>query len=173
MKEAIRRGVELAAPYPDAACRRLRAALGEFYGVERDEIICGNGAADLIFQLALARRPRRALVTAPSFSEYEQALEVCGAQVRRCALREERGFAFDLEEWMGEAEAWKPDLAFFCNPNNPTGLAERRETVEEMARFCGERGIFLVVDECFGEFWTSRSPAPSWGSWGIFPACLC
>ena len=169
VKEAIRRGVELAAPYPDAACRRLRAALGEFYGVERDEIICGNGAADLIFQLALARRPGRALVTAPSFSEYEQALAVCGTKVRRCALREERGFAFDLEEWMGEAEAWKPDLAFFCNPNNPTGLAERRETVEEMARFCGERGIFLVVDECFGEFLDEPESCSILGELGHFP----
>ena len=56
-------------------------------------ILCGNGAADLIFRLALAEQPKRALATAPTFAEYEQALAVAGCTADRFFLREEEGFA--------------------------------------------------------------------------------
>lgn len=152
VKSALRSAADLAAPYPDSACRRLTEALAGTYGVKRDQIICGNGAADLIFQLVYGRKPGKALLIAPSFSEYEQALRAWGTQVEYCMLREEEGFAFSLEDWKRKAEEFQPELAFFCNPNNPTGLAVKKETVREMAEFCRERGIFLAVDECFGEF---------------------
>lgn len=152
VKNAVRRAVDGAAPYPDSSCRRLRKALGDFHGTDWERIICGNGAADLIFQLVFALRPQKALLPAPTFSEYGQALRAAGCSVSYCFLKEENGFAFSLEDWKREADRIRPDLAFFCNPNNPTGLAEKRETVEEMARFALERGIFLAVDECFQEF---------------------
>lgn len=60
--------------YPDPYCRDLTAGLAGRDGVKEGQVLCGNGAADLIFRLAVALRPRRALVTAPTFSEYEQAL---------------------------------------------------------------------------------------------------
>ena len=55
--------------YPDALCRVLRQAIAAHDGVEEEQVICGNGAADLIFRLAFALRPRRALLPAPTFSE--------------------------------------------------------------------------------------------------------
>ena len=79
--------------YPDPLCRELCAALGEAEGVPKDWILCGNGAADLIFRLALAKRPKNALVPAPTFAEYEAALETVGCDVRRCALDEANDFA--------------------------------------------------------------------------------
>ena len=54
--------------YPDPLCRELCAALGEAEGVPKDWILCGNGAADLIFRLALAEKPKHALVLAPTFA---------------------------------------------------------------------------------------------------------
>ena len=54
--------------YPDSRCGKLREALGRFHEVPEEWIICGNGAADLVFGLVHACMPRRGLVTAPSFS---------------------------------------------------------------------------------------------------------
>ena len=42
--------------------------------IPADKFLCGNGAADLIYRLALALRPRRALLPAPTFAEYAAAL---------------------------------------------------------------------------------------------------
>ncbi len=83
MPEAVER--EVCSLYPDSRCERLRQVLGRHHGVEDKWIICGNGAADLIFGLAAALRPVRGLVTAPAFSEYEQALRSVGCRdVRLC-----------------------------------------------------------------------------------------
>ena len=56
------------ARYPDPLCRALRAAIAAHDGVAPEQVLCGGGAAELIFRLAYALRPRRALVTAPAFS---------------------------------------------------------------------------------------------------------
>ena len=53
------------------------------------QILCGNGAADLIYRLALALRPRRALLPAPTFAEYAAALETVDCDVQQFLLREE------------------------------------------------------------------------------------
>ncbi len=60
--------------YPDSRCQKLRSEVSEVYGVGEEEIVfSGNGAAELIYLLALAKKPKYALVTAPAFSEYERA----------------------------------------------------------------------------------------------------
>ena len=61
-------------------------------------IICGNRAADLIFGLVAALRPVHGLVTAPPFSEYEQALRSVGCRTDYYYLREDRGL---LWTWQG------------------------------------------------------------------------
>ena len=97
MPEAVRQALrdclerEVCSLYPDSRCKKLRQALGRHHGVEEQWIICGNGAADLIFGLAAALRPVRGLVTAPAFSEYEQALRSVGCRTDYYYLREDRG----------------------------------------------------------------------------------
>lgn len=169
VKEAVRQAVDHAAVYPDSCCRRLRAALGEFHQVEPERIICGNGAADLIFQLAYALKPKRALLPAPTFSEYGQALAAAGTEIHLCCLCETDNFRFNLELWKERAEEVRPELTFFCNPNNPTGLAVKKEVLEEMARFCLEQRIFLAVDECFCEFLDDPEGHSILGELGRFP----
>ena len=67
---AITAALPTADRYPDPLCRELRAKLTTAEGVPAEQILCGNGAADLIFRLVLALRPRRALLPAPTFAEY-------------------------------------------------------------------------------------------------------
>ena len=73
--QAIREALTEADRYPDPLCRELRAKLALHEGVPAEQILCGNGAADLIFRLVWAAKPRRALVTAPTFAEYAAALD--------------------------------------------------------------------------------------------------
>ena len=97
LPEGVARAITAALPtadrYPDPLCRELRAKLALHEGVPAEQILCGNGAADLIFRLVWARKPRRALVTAPTFAEYATALESVGCTVERFFLREQEDFA--------------------------------------------------------------------------------
>ena len=62
VRQAVARALDGADRYPDPLCRALRKKLSGTLGVPPQSILCGNGAADLIFRLAWAAKPRTALV---------------------------------------------------------------------------------------------------------------
>ena len=145
--EAAARAAAQAAPYPDPLCRELRAAIAAHDGVAPERVLCGSGAAELIFRLAFALRPRRALVTAPTFSEYEGALSAAGCAVTCHLLRRERNF--DVDEGLLEAVGPDVELVFLCTPNNPTGRLIDQGLLLRIAEKCRGLGAVLAVDECF------------------------
>ena len=150
VRRAIERSAAQADRYPDPLCRALRKGIAEKEGVTAEHILCGNGAADLIFRAVLARRPRRALVPVPAFAEYEAALQTMGSQIDYYPLSQERDFALDG----GILEAIGPDtdMVFLCQPNNPTGLTAPAPLLLEVLERCRSVGALLVLDECFLDF---------------------
>ena len=70
--EALKKSLENVTAYPDPKCRALREAAAKKEATVSEHIICGNGAADLIYTMVLAEKPKRALLCTPSFSEYER-----------------------------------------------------------------------------------------------------
>lgn len=149
VKQAVVRSLDTAMRYPDPLCRALREKLAEHYGISQTWILCGNGASDLIFRLALAKRPTVAMVTAPTFSEYENALTLFGCTVKHFPLRQEKGFAV-TEDILG-AISPELDLLFLCEPNNPTGRTTDRGLLAKILERCAACGTLLTVDECFND----------------------
>lgn len=149
---AVTEALVTADRYPDPLCRKLTAAIGEKEGLPADCCLCGNGAADLIFRLVLAVRPKRALVTAPCFGEYEAALQTVGCSIRRYELGYEHDFRLDR----GFLEEIRPgvDLVFLCEPGNPAGTTTPRALICETVARCRAVGARVVLDECFNGFLT-------------------
>lgn len=133
--------------YPDPFCRTLCAAIGAADGVPAAYVLCGNGASDLIYRVALAGRPKRAAVVAPTFSEYESALSLAGCAVTRYPLSPERGFRLDD----GFLNVLSPDvdMVFLCQPNNPTGVTVPKTLLLRILQRCREIDCRLIFDECF------------------------
>ena len=150
VKRAAVRAIETADRYPDPHCRALRQAIAAAEGIDADHIVCGNGAADLILRLVSVLAPRRAVLTAPTFSEYEQALRRCGAAIDFEVLREEQHF--QLTEGILDRLQPGVDLLFLCEPNNPTGMLSDRALLLRVLRRCAAYRITMVVDECFLDF---------------------
>lgn len=136
--------------YPDPLCRALRAKLAPHEGIPAESILCGNGAADLIFRLVWAAKPRTALLPAPTFAEYAAALETAGCTVRRHFLREREDFA--VTDAFVSAVDEDTDMVFLCQPNNPTGQLTPLVLVEALLHRCEACGALLVIDECFLDF---------------------
>ena len=152
LPEGVAKAITAALPtadrYPDPLCRELRAKLALHEGVPADHILCGNGAADLIFRLVWAKKPRRALVTAPTFAEYAAALETVGCTVERFILQAADDFA--VPEAFLSAIDDRVDLVFLCQPNNPTGQLTPPDSVarilEEMGlEVCGTHGTTAAL----------------------------
>ena len=136
--------------YPDARCTRLIQTLAEFEQIPQDWILCGNGAADLIYRTVYARRPKRALLLSPTFSEYEAALRAVKCRVQFYRLKEETGFVL-TPDFLKELDCGY-DMIFLCNPNNPTGRTIAPALLREITARCAQVGARLVVDECFLDF---------------------
>ncbi|MBR5390186.1 MAG: aminotransferase class I/II-fold pyridoxal phosphate-dependent enzyme [Clostridia bacterium] len=145
--------------YPDPFCRSLRAAIAAHEGVPEAWILCGAGAAELIYSFCAAARPDPSLMPAPTFSEYALALEAAGCGVRRYALKREEDFTL-TEGFLTAVEQSGARAVFLCNPNNPTGRLIPEKLLERTAALCHEKGVRLFVDECFldlSDGWKSGS----------------
>lgn len=138
--------------YPDPACVKLREALGAYHHMPMEQIVCGNGASELIFAIArvfAAEGPVIAVLPSPSFSEYERALFAIGAEIRYDRLRDEEDFV--LTDRILTLLKDDVDLLFLCNPNNPTGSLIEPKLLGEILAVCERNGIAVVLDECFRE----------------------
>lgn len=148
--EAVRRSTAEIDRYPDIYCESLVEEISQFEQVSKSSVLCGNGAAELFFLAVLAVKPRKALLLAPAFSEYERALRVIDTEIVYYELKKEDEFKIgeDLPGYITE----DTDMVFLCNPNNPTGQTTDRRMLEKIAGRCRKKGAVLVVDECFIDF---------------------
>ena len=152
VKEAAHAAIDRSIHYPEPDSRSLKAVLAEREGVPESAIICGNGAAELMFALAIAKRPKKAVLAQPCFFEYEQALTAVGCTLVHVPLKKEDGFQVGMA--FAEQIPEDADLVILGNPNNPTGRTARPELLREIVRKCTENSVKLVVDECFNDFLT-------------------
>ena len=134
--------------YPDPYCRELVKAISEFESVRKEWILCGSGAAELIYSYCEALRPQKAMELAPTFSEYSLALERAGCRVELYPLKKEHSFSL-TEDFLPVLESSRPDVLFLCNPNNPTGQGIGLPLLEKILNLCDRQGTALFVDECF------------------------
>ena len=146
VKRAVAEALDTLSFYPDAYSRALRFALSDYEEVPYEHILCGNGAAELIYSFAYAVGGT-ALILFPTFSEYETAWRAAGGTAVCCPLREENGFYPDgaflsrIEEGMS--------AVFLCTPNNPTGILYDADFITAAAQRCEDVGARLFLDCCF------------------------
>lgn len=155
------KGIALAIHYPDVEYRELRSAIAMAEKVAPDWIVCGNGAAEVIFGLVLAKRPKTGLLIAPGFAEYEQALKTVDCEITFYQCKREHGYLVK-SDYLDYLEQ-KPEIAFLCNPNNPTGVLLEEELLNQIIDTCKKNNILLVLDECFLEFVAKEKQNPQKG----------
>ena len=136
--------------YPDPYCRELVQAISQFESVPASWVLCGSGAAELIYSYCRCIQARKAVELAPTFSEYSLALEQSGCQVLRFRLDKESG-VLPVDDFLAFLQRESPQVLFLCNPNNPTGRTLPPELMEKILAFCAEENIRLFVDECFAD----------------------
>lgn len=155
LKEALVDNLDSFQRYPDAHCRELRQAIAAHHGIAAGQVLCGNGAADLIYRICAHFRPAKALVAAPTFSEYERGVYAYDGHVSEHLLKEDN--LFDVDETILAAITADMRLVFLCSPNNPTGRLISMDLLRKIARCCQQVGAYLVLDECFLDFTSGRS----------------
>lgn len=154
MPEGVRKAAEGSivncVNYPDTNCGKLVKEIAKKEDIPEDMILCGNGAADLIYRFVMALKPKRALLPAPTFAEYASALRMADCGIGYHYLKETQSFRLQ-EDFLNELTiAW--DVLFLCNPNNPTSQLVSPVLMDKILNKCRENQIMVFVDESFLDF---------------------
>jgi histidinol-phosphate/aromatic aminotransferase/cobyric acid decarboxylase-like protein/adenosyl cobinamide kinase/adenosyl cobinamide phosphate guanylyltransferase len=115
-------------------------ALAALHGRGPDEIVPTNGAAQALWLLPAALRPRLAACVHPAFTETEAALHAHGVPVQRILTDPDDGFALRPQDVPGAA-----DLVVVGNPASPSGTLMPAATLLALR----SPGRTVVVDEAF------------------------
>ena len=144
VKQALHNAVEHCERYPDPYCTELRRKIAEHEQVPEACILCGNGAAEMIYAYTFSLpKEKPALIVSPTFCEYEQALTAAGIAVEHYIMKESDGFR--LTEDFLQTDFARYVAVFLCSPNNPTGITVEGSILHAIAG----TGVRLFCDFCF------------------------
>ncbi len=110
--------------YPDRECIALRRKLAERHDVAPENIVVGNGTAELLLLLALAfiHAGDTVLVIEPDFSEYKRVAALRGGRMVTYRATTAHQFQPDDDAIAHTLQTENPRVVFWCSPNNPTGV---------------------------------------------------
>lgn len=151
VKERLANNLDIISTYPDRNYKELKKAISNYSNVSPKHIVVGNGSTELISLLISQRKPKRALLLGPTYSEYARELSLVGGSMSYYNLKEELNFKLDIEDFL-TAITDDTDLVIICNPNNPTSSALTCTELEEIIYECEKRNIFVMIDETYVEF---------------------
>lgn len=157
-KEKLSSQLDVITSYPDRTYKRLRETIAGYCGAESSHIIVGNGSTELISLIIQIRKPKKALILGPTYSEYEREVRLAGGCCTYFPLNETADFALE-EEKLTETLQQEIDLFILCNPNNPTSSLITSDRLCSVLETCRRRHIFVMVDETYMEFVGSEETA--------------
>ncbi len=109
----------------------------------------GSEAIDLAFR-AMLDPGDEVLVPQPSYVSYVPCVELThGVPVTIC-LKEENQFRLTKEELL-ESITDKTKMLVLPFPNNPTGAIMEKKDLEDIAKICVEKDIYVLSDEIYSE----------------------
>jgi histidinol-phosphate aminotransferase len=135
--------------YPIAGAPELRDRFAQYYGVDKDMVMLGNGSDELIQTLCLTLKGKikGVLVPVPTFSMYKIIAVNTGNKVVEVPL--DKNFDLDCDAIIGRIKENFPALVFLSYPNSPTGNLFSRDKIETIIK--KTPGI-VVIDEAYASF---------------------
>jgi threonine-phosphate decarboxylase len=135
--------------YPDPHSVSLRRKIARKEGVLEEEILIGNGGAELIHLIGRWLAHSNVLIIHPTFSEYEKACRINDCTIYHLLLEEND---WDLGSKKLAAYLSKVDAVFICNPTNPTGVLYSASKIKEIVKEAHKEHCYVIVDEAFYDF---------------------
>ena len=147
--EAIKNEIENINRYPEATSRLLREKLSHKLKIDKEMIIVGNGADDVIDLIGMAfiNEGDEIITGETTFPAYSIAAKIMGGELTSVKLQ---NFRFDLEE-IAQRINEKTKIIFLCNPNNPTGTIVSKEAVDRFMKQIPD-DIIVVFDEAYYDY---------------------
>ena len=151
----------------------LRERIAALYpGATRDNVLVTVGAAEAnyITIQTLAGPGDEIVVMMPNYMLVWGAAQNFGAQVKSLHLREDQGWALDLDA-LNAVVTERTTLIAVCNPNNPTGYILTEAEMDAVVAAAERVGAWLLADEVYsGAEQRTDTQTPSF--WGRYDKVL-
>lgn len=148
MLDEIRVNIEkLITQYPSGMKVNSLLAAKNF-NVKEENIIVGNGAAELIKSLMSMMTGKTGFVR-PTFEEYPNRYD---AENSVCFTPENKDFAYTAADLMAFFDDKDISALVLINPDNPSGNYLPKADVQKLIEWTGNKGIKLILDESFADF---------------------
>ena len=138
--------------YPQAnGIPELRENIAALYpGATPDNVLVTVGAAEANYDSVqtVAAPGDEVVVMLPNYMQIWGVAQNSGMQVRSFHLKEELGWAPDLDE-LNEVVSERTKLIAVCNPNNPTGRILAEEEMDDIVAAADRVGAWLLADEVY------------------------
>lgn len=146
---AMHDALERAHFYPDGGAWALRSAIAEKLGLQRENIILGNGSNEIIEFIGHAfLRPGDEVVTARhAFAVYALMAQLFGAKTVEVP---DPNYQHDLDAMLASITPRTRQL-FIANPNNPTGTLLSQEQIDRFMEKVPSH-VLVIFDEAYFEF---------------------
>jgi histidinol-phosphate aminotransferase len=146
---AMRDALDRAHFYPDGGGWALRSAIAEKLGLERENVVLGNGSNEIIEFIGHAfLRPGDEVITARhAFAVYTLMAQLFGAKTIEVP---DPGFTHDLNAMLA-AVGLRTRQIFIANPNNPTGTMVGQPEIDRFMERVPD-DVLVVFDEAYYEF---------------------
>lgn len=118
------------------------------FGVRQENIVVGNGAAELIKSYMESVKGKVGVIR-PTFEEYPNRYS---REETVVYVPEKEDFSYTAADVMNYFADKEIEHLILVNPDNPSGNYLRRKEVEELIRWTKHRGVQLLVDESFADF---------------------
>lgn len=138
--------------YPHAnGIPQLRERIAGLYnGATAANVLVTVGAIEANFNCmhALLKKGDEVVIMMPNYMQVWGVARNLGLDVKTFSLKEERGWAADLEG-LDRMVTPHTRMIALCNPNNPTGhILEERE-MDEIVRIAERAGAWILADEVY------------------------
>lgn len=135
--------------YPDPLANDLRDMIAEANGLDRDQVLLGNGGDELLFNIALAwgGPGRKFLNLPPTFSVYAANARLTGTEV--VDVPRLADYSIDEEAVFARLGHGDIDYVIVASPNNPTGKLANEEF---LVKLLNATDALVLVDEAYFEF---------------------
>lgn len=132
-------------------CNYLKRKLDLDYDYNKDVIVTvgGSEAIDLAIR-AMINPGDEVLIPQPSYVSYVPCVTLAYGKPVIIELKEENQFRLTKDELL-ERITDKTKILILPFPNNPTGAIMEKSDLEEIAKVCIEKDIFVVSDEIYSE----------------------
>jgi L-threonine-O-3-phosphate decarboxylase len=148
--DAARGAFNQIASYPDSNSNELRQVIASHFGMDKGNIVVGNGSTELMYLFAevFVKKGDKTVMPAPTFGEYASAVCKTGETTKFVKL----GKTFTIEPEAFKHELAGAKLVFLCNPNNPTSMLISQEILKDILETALAQDILVFLDEDFLEF---------------------